>query len=672
MKTQGKKLAACAVALCLTAALIPGAVFTKASAAQDYDTPSTPTTGTVWSGGKLLNSLYANGSDLTITKEGGKTIAKADGFSQELDSADYEWYVFAGSKENGKNYESVTITIEDGAVNTVVGSNAGSGSIKNSNITVRGGDIGMVIANQGYNSYKSEGVPAVGPSAPSYAQRRDYSVENSHITVIDGQVQAVAGTYGYSYTKNVTMDISGGVFNAATSPVQTGIILGGTNGEVENATLNMRGGVTDGISLAQRTVITGKATLNLTAGKVGNIYAGSRYNAEENSQNSWWGSNAGYVNYGQAKEIELTISKGVVYNDIYAGFQYYPDEVSKFKSAYGANTNNPVIAETYDNAPLTINLYEKPDAAYIPAEMDKDNLSFLKSVALSYVTLRDYTSEAQFPVVDPEEPVEEVTVGVADDAANTVNNSVSSLLEKVRQEGKDAVLPDVENAGDTTKPVAEKLAEAVQGGKTISTEIVVAPLTAENVPQEDGQLIEQAIGENHIAQYLDVSILLKADDQVIGKLTKLQSPVVFHVLIPEEYMQEGNSFYMIRVHDGMSANLIMTQVKDNHYTFVTNCYSTYALAYSQEQSSSSESSSSSSSSSSTEEPEEPSSSSGSVSEPSASSSQNSTSGGEEPSGTPDTSDAGASTMLILMLAGASCVLLGTLAVLQKKHSAKEL
>ena len=133
----------------------------------------------------------------------------------------------------------------------------------------------------------------------------------------------------------------------------------------------------------------------------------------------------------------------------------------------------------------------------------------------------------------------------------------------------------------------------------------------------------------------------------------------------------------MRIHNGVADTLPLTHVSGNQYSFTTDSYSTYALAYSKEQGSSSGTEEPGSSSSGTEEPgssssgtEEPGSSSGSSTEPSQS--EGTSSGDKDTSKTPDTSDAGASTMLVLMLAGASCVLLGTLAVLQKKRGTKEL
>lgn len=195
---------------------------------------------------------------------------------------------------------------------------------------------------------------------PNYDSRRDYQVVNADVTVLGGTIGAFAGSYGYTYTENILLNVSGGTFTARTSPVQTGIILEGTNGEAKNITLNMTGGTTEGVSLAQRTMITGKATLNLQAGTVGNIFAGSFYNTDEKSGSSWWTSNIGVISITvRAAEIEISVAKGVKYNDIFAGFQCYQDEVKLFHDTYAeSNPTHAAFVTDYSKAPVSITLDE--------------------------------------------------------------------------------------------------------------------------------------------------------------------------------------------------------------------------------------------------------------------------------------------------------------------------
>ena len=571
-----KRFAAAALSLVLSlslvAMLIPALGMTKASAEEVFTEPSEPTVADAKDsvgGTKDVKNLYANGNDVTIVEEGGKTLAKIEGYD-DVDMSEGHWFVYAGGNTENAKYDEVTITMKGGAVDYIIGSNKAAGSIKTSNITVEGGSVGLVIANRGRS----------GGGAPSYADRKQYSVGTATITLSGGTFQAVAGTYGYSYTENVVMNISGDAYlNAKTSPTQTGVVLGGTNGEVVNATLNMTGGKTEGIALAQRTMITGKATINITAGEAGNIYAGSYYNSSENSSNSWWAAGIGNVNYGKAAAIDIKIGKDAVYNDIFAGFQLYPDEMAAFKTAFGEkNPEHPAIVSDYSDAPIAIELSARPDADFIPDDADKDNISLLRTVGLSNVTITDKTLVPEVPSVDPSKPVEDVTVGVTDDASkDTLNDEVNSIINAVQKDGADAELSGVVSTDDT--PVAEKIAEAIESGKTIDIVVVVEPVAEEKVPADDKSLISAAAGDATVAQYLTLTVQLKVGDDVIGTLTQLSKAVTYTVLIPEKLINDNTTFFVLRVHGDEATKLPLTHVKDNQYSFTTDRYSTYALAY---------------------------------------------------------------------------------------------
>lgn len=568
MKQLKRKLAACALAFSIAA--YGASVGMVAQAAEEtFTAPTAPSTDV--SDAKNPR-YYANGTDLVIDKDAdGNTVVKAVG-AEEGQIIDGTWYVYAGSKDAGSNYDEVTITMNDGAVRYIIGSNQAAGSIKTSNIVVKNGAVGIVIANQGAN----------GGGAASYEARDTFKVGTSNITIEGGTFQAVAGTYGYTLTETVNMTIKGGTFTATTSPTQTGIILGGTNGEVKNATLNMTGGNTKGIALAQRTMITGKAVLNITGGTVGSIYMGSRYNKEEDSSNTgWWFSNYGYVNYGQAAAIDLTIGADVKYNDVYAGFQFYAEEVAKFKETYANKVaSNAALALDYSKAPVSIVLNAKPDADYTPADIDKDNISLLRTLGMSNVTVKDNTIVPDVPTVDPEKPVEDVTVGVTDEASQeAIADDVKDIVSNVLQNGKDAELENVVSNDDT--PVAEKIADALANNQEIKVEVLVNPVKEDAVQKADKDLITGAVKDDTIAQYLDLQVVLKADDEVIGTLTQLSKPVTYTILLPEELAnQENLEFYVIRVHDGKTDKLPLTKVSGNQYSFTTDRYSTYALAYS--------------------------------------------------------------------------------------------
>ena len=579
MQRFGKKVLAWALAIGI---LLPGAAgFASINAgAEEYTQPATPTVD-------AANKRYfANGTDLRIYEESGKTYVSPAG-SQEKQEIGQDWSVYAGGKDSGNNYNAVSITMEGGKVDYIIGSNRSAGKIETSSITVKKGTVGMVIANQGGNS----------AGASSYDQRKTYYVGTSNITVDGGEIQAIAGTYGYTYTGTVNMKVTGGYLNAKTSPTQTGIILGGTNGEVQNATLVMTGGKTEGIALSQRTMIMGKAVLDIKGGTVGNIYAGSYYNNDEKS--SAWGKSIGTVNYGMAAAIDVRVAKGVSYNEIYGGYQFYPEEMKALKDKFSPAADHPAVVNAgFSQALVNVTINEKPNQAYEALDRNKGNLSLLRTAGLSNVTVTDNTIVAEVPTVDPQKPVEKVEAGVKDEeSAKTIGEDVSGIVTKVLQEGKDASLENVVSSDST--PVAEKIANALDAGKTITSEVSVSVVEPAAVPQGDKTLIEKQASDGTVAQYLNIEVLLKAGDETIGKITKLSKGVTYTIVLPKDLAQKkAVTFYVLRAHEGKVTKLPLTKVagSENAYTFTTDLYSTYALAYTETKSTSSGSSSSGSSS----------------------------------------------------------------------------
>ena len=121
---------------------------------------------------------------------------------------------------------------------------------------------------------------------------------------------------------------------------------------------------------------------------------------------------------------------------------------------------------------------------------------------------------------------------------------------------------------------------AIDKGQVISTEVQVTPVKETEVSAQDKKVLEDHIDENvNIAQYLDINILVKAADQVIGEINQLNKEITFTVAIPEDLMKEGRTFYVIRVHDGKAEKLETVENEDGTLAFKTDKFSTYALAY---------------------------------------------------------------------------------------------
>lgn len=188
------------------------------------------------------------------------------------------------------------------------------------------------------------------------------------------------------------------------------------------------------------------------------------------------------------------------------------------------------------------------------------------------VTVYEVESGVEAPIIDTSKPVDEVTVGINDEESQkNISDTLTSIVDDITN-GK-----EVTSVSDET---VENIREAIDNGQVISTEVQVTSVEETEVNAQDKKVLEDHIDENvNIAQYLDINILVKADNQVIGEINQLNKEITFTVAIPEDLMKDGRTFYIIRVHDGKAETLETVENEDGTLTFKTDKFSTYALAY---------------------------------------------------------------------------------------------
>lgn len=168
-------------------------------------------------------------------------------------------------------------------------------------------------------------------------------------------------------------------------------------------------------------------------------------------------------------------------------------------------------------------------------------------------------------------------VNVVEDAKTqeTVKKETQSVIEEI--------IAGTVADSVVDKKTAEKVTEAINSGKTVNAEIVVAKVPEKEITQMEQTAIEEKVtaelGENAKVQYLDVSIVLMAGDEELGTLNELQEEITITVAIPEELKAEGRIYKVIRNHDGEVTILDTVVNKDGTISFKTDRFSTYALAY---------------------------------------------------------------------------------------------
>lgn len=182
--------------------------------------------------------------------------------------------------------------------------------------------------------------------------------------------------------------------------------------------------------------------------------------------------------------------------------------------------------------------------------------------------------KVETPSVDTTKPADEIKVGVNDEKADQVLETTA-----------DQIIAGTK--GFTDDKTAQAVIDAVNAGKTVSivadikeadTNNAAVKAGAEKIQKKLEALTAESKNMATVAMYLDLNVQIKADNAVLGNITKLNEPITFTVMVPEKLMAEGRNFYIIRVHDDEVKKIVPDQ-KGNVLTFGTDRFSTYAVIY---------------------------------------------------------------------------------------------
>lgn len=191
---------------------------------------------------------------------------------------------------------------------------------------------------------------------------------------------------------------------------------------------------------------------------------------------------------------------------------------------------------------------------------------------------------AAAPIVDTTKPVEKVEVGVQSEAdKQVVDTTVNNIIAEITS-GKTV------SAEVMSPETAQAVKEAVEAGKTVTTEVKATVVTPEELPAEVVEKVQDVIKtvdsekEVVLAQYLDLSVILKADNTELGNVNQLDGKVNFTIAVPETLKKDGRNFFVICVHENPDGTynvekLPATFNADGTLSVSTDKFSTYALAY---------------------------------------------------------------------------------------------
>ena len=134
----------------------------------------------------------------------------------------------------------------------------------------------------------------------------------------------------------------------------------------------------------------------------------------------------------------------------------------------------------------------------------------------------------------------------------------------------------IENNSNLTTLLSLTDAEVAQG---VNVWLDVQDMSA-SVPQTDKTLIQNTSGDYTVGLYLDINLFKKVGSNDATKVTETNGKVKASIVIPESLWKSGRTFEIIRVHDGVATAIVGTYDENTHvFTFETDKFSTYALAY---------------------------------------------------------------------------------------------
>ena len=182
--------------------------------------------------------------------------------------------------------------------------------------------------------------------------------------------------------------------------------------------------------------------------------------------------------------------------------------------------------------------------------------------------------------VDTSKPVEEVTTVIEQSAVETTTKDVTSIVDAII-EGK--VTEEIKSA--VSEEGLKAIQKELEAGNQIASEIVCQLIDEKDIDKEVLEEVKTELGNTgKIAQFIDLSVLIKSvasdgTEKDLCTLNVLSEKVKFTIVIPEDLVKDGREFYIIRVHDGEAEKLELTKNSDGTYSFETDRFSSYALAY---------------------------------------------------------------------------------------------
>jgi len=274
----------------------------------------------------------------------------------------------------------------------------------------------------------------------------------------------------------------------------------------------------------------------------------------------WFGLHTRYatINPAEGKEVNITAGRAAI-------IAYSAPAAGKGNLIYGGNFDAPVLMESkYVSDPTNIEVYGGTYSVDVNDYVVDGK--YAEKVGEVY-EIKEYTQAPDITPIDPEEEVEDTTIGVTDNE-ETGDTLMDSLEEFV-------------NNTDTPEEVKENIKN-----NNVVVVVDVTSLEEEELDENVLENIETAAKDLVIADYFDIMVLINDDqDNTLGVITELTKEIELMVLLPEELVNNDEKverkYYIIREHNGQVEIIDDVELSEDGKSliFKSDKFSTYAIAY---------------------------------------------------------------------------------------------
>ena len=395
---------------------------------------------------------------------------------------------------------------------------------------------------------------------------KDATASNSYLVQVNGDCEINGGTLESAVQNSTPLYIQ----NACTCTLNDGTIInsytkGGKAVYVNKGTFTMNGGKVENKAAGSDGLVTAIDGYNfiMTGGTI--EAAGTAITATTSNVEITGGTiNAGYfglhtrcatIDPAEGKEVSITAGRAAI-------IAYSAPSTGKGNKIYGGNFVAPVLMESkYVSDPTNVEVYSGTYSVDV-SEYVVDG-KYAERVGDVY-EIKEYTQMPDITPVDPEEEVEDTTIGVTD------NEETGDILM---------------DSLDTAVTGSETLEEAVKNNNVVVV-VDVTSKESEELEEEVLEKIEEAAKDLVIADYFDIKVLVNDDeDNTLGVITNLTKEIELIVLLPEELVNTDEKierkYYVIREHNGEVEIIDDVKLSEDGKSiiFKSDKFSTYALAY---------------------------------------------------------------------------------------------